>query len=210
MTKTDAKERTRKHFNETAMDYANSHDGRFVQPMYGALISELEHIKAGKLLDIGCGNGDVFRLIKDKGLELYGIDLAENMVKVAQERYGNIATILLADAENLPFQDDMFDIIICNASFHHYTHPKAVLSQMRRVLKDEGVLLIGDPWMPQPLRGIMNFFTKFSNEGDYHYYGKSEMDALMGECGLKLTDTKRTGKYSILFKAVPVASQKQR
>mgnify|MGYP000858968123 CR=1 FL=1 len=37
----------------------------------------LEHINSGKLLDIGCGNGDFFGLINEKGLELYGIDLAE-------------------------------------------------------------------------------------------------------------------------------------
>lgn len=43
-----AKERTRKHFNETADNYVNSNDGRFVQPMYTALIAELEHIDPGK------------------------------------------------------------------------------------------------------------------------------------------------------------------
>jgi len=201
-----AKERTRKHFNETADNYVNSNDGRFVQPMYTALIAELEHIDPGKkLLDIGCGNGDFFGLIKEKGFELYGIDLAENMVKAAQNKYGDIADILLSDAEKLPFPDKMFDIVICNASFHHYTSPLAVLSQTRRVLKDNGTLLIGDPWMPQPVRGLMNYFTKYSNEGDYHYYGKNEMRTLMRKSGLELTEAKRTGKHTILFKAIPIA-----
>ena len=88
---TVAKEKTHRHFNETADDYVNSYDGRFVQPMYTSLINELEHINSGKLLDVGCGNGDFFGLIKEKGLELYGIDLAENMVKAAQKKYGDIA-----------------------------------------------------------------------------------------------------------------------
>lgn len=204
MTETDPKERTRRHFNATAEDYSNTHDGRFVQPMYAALISELEEISSGRLLDIGCGNGDFFELIKDKGLELHGVDLAENMVRVARQRYGAIAEIILADAENLPYQDGMFDIIICNASFHHYTNPKAVLAQMRRVLKDNGMVLIGDPWLPQPLRGLMNYFTKYSHEGDYHFYGKKEMKILMAECGLELISSRRTGRHSILFKAIPI------
>lgn len=91
MINTVAKEKTHRHFNETADDYVNSYDGRFVQPMYTSLINELEHINSGKLLDVGCGNGDFFGLIKEKGLELYGIDLAENMVKAAQKKYGDIA-----------------------------------------------------------------------------------------------------------------------
>lgn len=204
MSNTEAKEKTLRHFNETADDYTSTHDGRFVQPMYAPLLTELEHFNSGRLLDIGCGNGDFFGFVKDKGMELHGIDLAENMVKVAQERYGDIADIILADAENLPFQDGMFDIIICNASFHHYIRPKEVLTQMRRVLKDNGVLLIGDPWMPQPFRGLMNYFTKYSNDGAYHYYGTREMKNLMSKCGLELIISKRTGKHTILFKASPL------
>lgn len=204
MINIDAKEKTRRHFNETADDYVNSSDGQFVQPMYRSLIQELENIRSGRLLDIGCGNGDFFGLIKDMGMELYGIDLAENMIRAAQRKYGDIASILQSDAENLPFQAGMFDVIICNASFHHYTNPQAVLTQMRRVLKDNGVLLIGDPWMPQPFRVFMNFFTRFSDSGDYHYYGKREMESLMDKCGLKLINWKRTGKHTILFKAVPI------
>lgn len=205
MNSPNAKEKTRRHFNNTAADYVNSGNGQFVQHMYAPLIAELENIHSGRLLDIGCGNGDFFGLIKDKGMELHGIDLAENMVKVAQGKYGDIAYILLSDAENIPFQDGMFDIIVCNASFHHYTNPQAVLTQMRRVMKDSGMLLIGDPWMPQPIRAVMNYFTKFSDEGDYHYYGKREMETLMDKCGLKLIESKNTGKHTILFKAVPIS-----
>ncbi|HHW68590.1 MAG: S-adenosylmethionine-dependent methyltransferase [Defluviitaleaceae bacterium] len=204
MNKVDAKEKTRRHFNETADHYVDSHDGKFVQHMYTSLLKELEKFTSGKLLDIGCGNGDFLGLIKDRGLELHGIDLAENMVKVAKKRYGDIAQIILGDAENLPYEEGMFDVIICNASFHHYTNPRAVLAQMRRVLKNNGVLLIGDPWMPQPLRGLMNYFTRFSNEGDFHYYGKEEMRNLMNECSFRLIDSKKTGKHTILFKAIPM------
>lgn len=203
MSNIEAKEKTLRHFNETADNYTSSHDGRFVQPMYAPLLTELENISSGRLLDIGCGNGDFFGLIKDKEMELHGIDLAENMVKIAQERYRDIADIILADAESLPYEEGMFDIIICNASFHHYPRPQAVLTQMRRILKNNGILLIGDPWMPQPIRGFMNYFAKYSNDGAYHYYGSSEMKGLMNKCGLELINSKRTGKHTILFKAIP-------
>jgi len=40
--------------------------------------------------------------------------------------------------------------------------------------------------------------------GDYHYYGKNEMRTFMSKCGLELIDSKRTGRHTILFKAIPI------
>ncbi len=49
----------------------------------------------------------------------------------------------LADAEELPFEDAMFDVSVCNALFHHYINPDIVLDEMSRVIKPGGTLLIG-------------------------------------------------------------------
>lgn len=95
----------------------------------------------------------------------------------------------------------MFDILVCNASFHHYTEPKAVLNEMNRVAKSGAVILIGDPYMPGLLRPLVNLLTKFSDEGDFHYYGVKEMRKLLETHGFKLTKCSRTGKHSVLFVA---------
>ena len=44
---TNAKMKTKRHFNETASDYSNSNDGKFVQPMYEALVKEINRTPAG-------------------------------------------------------------------------------------------------------------------------------------------------------------------
>ncbi len=193
-----AKEKTRQHFNATAADYNNSNDGKFVEPMYAALLKEIHKTQSGKILDVGCGNGNLFSFLSNEQYELFGIDFSENMVAEAKKNCKDKASFSVADAEELPFSDDTFDIIVCNASFHHYVHPHIVVAEMSRVLKVGGKLLIGDPYIPPVARPMMNVLTKFSNEGDYHFYGRAEMKKLFSNHRLKWLNSIRTGKHTIL------------
>ena len=132
------KEKTKQHFEDTAADYNNSHDGRFVEPMYEALLKEVRKTQSGRILDVGCGNGNLFSLLPERRYELFGIDFSENMIAEARKKCGDKAAFSVADAEELPFEDDTFDLVVCNASFHHYIHPDTVAAEMHRVLKTGG------------------------------------------------------------------------
>lgn len=194
----DSKEKTLKHFNETAADYNDSSDGKFVHAMYQALVEEINHVGGGKLLDIGCGNGNLFGLVTNENLSFYGIDLSEKMIEQAKASFSEVAKLYVSDAEKLPFKNEVFDILVCNASFHHYTHPDTVLEEMKRVAAPGCILLIGDPYAPQPFRGLANIFTKYSDEGDFHYYGIHEMQRLLYKHGFDYIRSRRTGDHSIL------------
>ena len=192
----NAKEKTKQHFNETASDYNNSSDGKFVEPMYEVIVEEIQKLQGGKILDVGCGNGNLFTYLPDGKYGLFGVDFSENMIEEAKKKCGQKATFSVADAENLPFDNDAFDIIVCNASFHHYIHPDTVLKEMHRVLKDGGNVLIGDPFIPAFVRPIMNVFTKFSKNGDYHFYGLDEMKKLFVKNGFVPVSSIRTGDHT--------------
>lgn len=192
----NTKDRTKQHFNKTASEYNSSGNGKFVAPMYETLLNEIGKISGGKLLDIGCGNGNLFKCIPDKKYELYGVDFAENMISEAKINCGEKASFFMADAESLPFDDNTFDILTCNASFHHYIHPDAVLKEMHRVLKKGGTLIIGDPYILAIVRPLMNVLTKFSTEGDYHFYGLSEMKKRFVKNGFYPLSSVRTGEHT--------------
>lgn len=192
------KGKTKQHFEDTAADYNNSHDGRFVEPMYEALLKEIRKAQRGRILDVGCGNGNLFSLLPEGRYELFGIDFSENMIAEARKKCGDRAAFSVADAEELPFEDDTFDFVVCNASFHHYIHPDTVAAEMHRVLKTGGKLLIGDPYVPAAVRPLMNVMTKFSNEGDYHFYGIREMKRLLEGHSIRWISSEKTGKHSIL------------
>ena len=194
----NSKEKTKEHFNETAGDYNNSSDGKFVEGMYDVLVEEIEKSESGKILDVGCGNGNLFTLLPENKYELYGVDFSQNMIIEAKSKCKN-ATFSVADAEMLPFDDDSFDIVVCNASFHHYIHPDRVLEEMHRVLKDGGKLLIGDPYIPTGIRGVMNMMLRFSDSGDYHIYGFEEMENLLMENELMPVSSLRTGHRTALY-----------
>lgn len=192
----NAKDKTKQHFNNVAQNYNDSDDGKFVAPMYDIIIEEIQKSEDGKILDVGCGNGNLFMLLPDEKYELFGIDFSENMILEAKHNCKTKASFSVADAENLPFEDNTFDIVVCNASFHHYIHPNTVLMEMQRVLKNGGKLLIGDPYVPSLVRPFVNVLTKFSDKGDYHFYGLNEMKKLFEKNGFISVSSLKTGEHT--------------
>ena len=73
---------------------------------------------------------------------------------------------------------------------------KIVLKEMHRVLKKGGRLLIGDPYVPTIVRPVMNVLTRFSDSGDYHFYGLDEMKKLFVKNGFKLVFSKKTSDHT--------------
>ena len=99
-----------------------------------------------KILDIGCGFGRHIELIADFSKEVIGIDNNKDMVQKAKDRLSNFKNvkILLQDAQNLKFQDDYFDYVICMTNtFGDFPDIKLnVLKEMKRVCKKGGKIII--------------------------------------------------------------------
>jgi len=99
------------------------------------------NIKEGKLLEVGCGWGRLFDFYSPD-LEVYAIDISMKMVEKAEDnRTDNVIQVLQAEAEEIPFFTNMFDYVICIATFDTTNQEKA-LSEMLRVLKIGGKLLV--------------------------------------------------------------------
>ena len=193
-----SKEKTKRHFDSTAGDYDISEDGRFVEGMYDALVFEIQKSSGGRILDVGCGNGNLFEMLPGGKYEMFGVDFSSNMIAEAKGKGISNASFLVADAEMLPFGDDEFDIVVCNASFHHYVHPDAVLGEMHRVLKEGGRLIIADPYVPGFARPFVNVLVRFSDKGDYHFYGLDEMKEMFEKNGFTPISSKRTGERTAM------------
>ena len=103
----EEKEKSIKHFNSTAGEYDSSFDGKFVKVMYQPLLDELDKNVEGKLLDVGCGTGNILCKLVNGKRELFGIDLSENMVRECSKRIGSYADIKIADAEHITYKDNI-------------------------------------------------------------------------------------------------------
>lgn len=188
---TDSKTRSREYFDRQAHDYDNSSDGKFVAPMYAEMLERIAGIAPASLLDVGCGTGNLLLPLADSGISLHGVDLSKEMVLVARERLAGRAEVIVADAQSLPYPDECMDLIVCNASFHHYPRPGDVLREMNRVLRHDGRLLIGDPNPPAVLRGLMNFFVRFSEGGDFRFYSRRQFGQMLSGSGFEMTDWRK-------------------
>ena len=96
------------------------------------------------ILDVGCGSGmvtrDIAHLTKGK---VIAIDGSKEMIKVARKVlsiYNNVE-LRVGDAENLPFDDNMFDIVTCNLVLMWARNPQKVVNEMARVTKPDGIVL---------------------------------------------------------------------
>jgi ubiquinone/menaquinone biosynthesis C-methylase UbiE len=95
--------------------------------------------KGSKILDIGCNDGTFIQLLKDKrGCDVYGVDIAKELVKQAKEKGLNVQ---VADVEKLPFEDGTFDYVVCMDVLSHLPDIDLALQEIRRVLKPNGILL---------------------------------------------------------------------
>jgi demethylmenaquinone methyltransferase/2-methoxy-6-polyprenyl-1,4-benzoquinol methylase len=106
-------------------------------------------IKAGdKVLDIAGGTGDMtlgFKKIVGETGEVWHTDINSSMLKIGRNRLidnGVITPQCLCDAEKLPFPDDYFDAVCVSFGLRNMTHKDIALTEMHRILKPGGVLLV--------------------------------------------------------------------
>ena len=199
---TDITGKSKAHFNSTAANYDASYDGKFTEKMYAPLIAELRKSPSGKLLDVGCGNGNTLVPLADTSLELFGLDLSNAMIEEAKKRLLSRAELCVGNAEVLPYGDGVFDIVVCNASFHHYPKPDAVLEEMNRVMKPGAMLYIGESYVPQPGRFFMNLFIRFSSDGDFHIYGEKELSGMLERHSFEVRQITKTAEHAVLYISV--------
>jgi ubiquinone/menaquinone biosynthesis C-methylase UbiE len=101
-------------------------------------------VKAGvsdgrRVFDLACGQGYCAIRASEKGAEAIGIDLSENMIELAKKLAPN-ADFKVGDAEELPFGDGEFDVVLINFGMLHFPNPEKVLAEVFRVLKPNGKL----------------------------------------------------------------------
>jgi ubiquinone/menaquinone biosynthesis C-methylase UbiE len=115
--------------------------------LYEAVIGNLNTQTTDAILDIGFGNGYlVGRLSNKNPLKMYGIDISPDMLKVATKKFrqkveqGKIA-LLLADVQDLPFENDLIDKIYTINTVYFWQDIHRGFAEIKRILKPEGVFL---------------------------------------------------------------------
>jgi len=143
------------------------------------------YLKEGnQVLDIGCGNGRLYRAIKDKNIEYTGIDSSEKLIELAKKNFqfsitnfqsnSQLPIFQVADVLALPFQNEEFDHVFVMAVLPHIPSQDLqtrALENVYRVLKPGGYLFITCWNLWQPKIFWKNLKNRIKNLNLYHNLG---------------------------------------
>lgn len=200
----DYKELSRKEFNRQASFYDESNAAtisKYPKECYPFILNMIKDRKYTSVLDMGCGTGAMLEKISKENPEasLYGLDLSENMITEARKKNIPNAKYIVGDAEDLPYKSEMFDVVICNQSFHHYPNPEKAFKGVHRVLKKSGIFILCDMYCNKIFRAISNnVFLKLSKTGDVKTYSSKEVVLLLTNAGFKEVDWRKATKMTFI------------
>ena len=195
MNKNDYKKISIEEFTKAAEVYETDEAGvyKMCKKDYPDVLSELEKEPFETILDCGCGTAPIISLLYKKYPRKHytGIDITPKMIDVARSKNLNGAEFVVGDCENLPFEDNSFDAIICCESFHHYPNVQDFFNSVYRCLKPGGRLILRDMTMSLGIsRSFFNYIAipilNLLNHGDVRVYGKNEVSELCRNAGLKM------------------------
>ncbi len=100
-----------------------------------------------RVLDAGCGNGTLLRLLCERGgAELHGLEMSEALCERARRALDFRARIHRGNVQaGLPFSGASFDLIILSEVIEHLRHPDVVMGEVRRVLRTDGRVVVTIP-----------------------------------------------------------------
>jgi 2-polyprenyl-3-methyl-5-hydroxy-6-metoxy-1,4-benzoquinol methylase len=107
----------------------------------------LGNLKGRKVLEIGCGRGGFSRYLLECGADLVAADFSDTAIANTQRLLQNIAycEAVVADIQDIPFSDNTFDVVVSLETLEHVPDPDKALTELVRVTKPSGKLVISTP-----------------------------------------------------------------
>lgn len=139
---------------------------RQIKKILGLIKTNQQSDQEFNLLDVGCGTGRYLTRFLSLG-KTVGVDISRSMLQQAKENTNGRARLIQADAENLPFKNNTFDVVTCSYLLENLNgledNPKKVINEMYRVTKNKGqIIFTVETWylMPNIISYVMSFLKR--------------------------------------------------
>lgn len=149
-----------------------------------------EHVEPGmRVLDVGCGEGRFAAALAQVGAHVVGIDVAEEPLRRARERHPGLELRRVGEDEAWPFGESSFDLVWAGEVIEHVADTAAWLSELRRVLRSGGSLLLSTPEtgrLELLLAALCGpaFARRFDPLGDHlRFYSRATLTRLIEDFG---------------------------
>lgn len=185
-------------------DYYGSSTGRRFNPLMERMISAFRARRAkkvlgvrktGRVLDIGCGRALLLQYLKSQGWQCYGTELSESLASHVQETSGiEVRTGALRD---MGFDEGSFDVVTAYHVLEHISNPKETLTEVRRLMKPEGLLVVGVPNLAS-VQARMSGGRWFHLDVPRHvvHFTPDTLERMLRQCGFEITSQK---SYSLEY-----------
>jgi len=159
------------------------------------------HKNGGALLDLGCAVGVFLAMAERRGWEVTGVDISEYAVAQARKRCRG--RVLAGDLASLRFPDASFDVITLWDVVEHFESPSATLREARRILKDDGIILMDTPneealirkvayRIYRLLRGRIAYpAKKLYHQFHLFYFSEATLRSMLEKCGFDVLEVIR-------------------
>jgi 2-polyprenyl-3-methyl-5-hydroxy-6-metoxy-1,4-benzoquinol methylase len=156
--------------------------------------------RALDILDVGCGSGANSLALSKKGHRLHGIDISETAINQyrAHGFEGRVADI----ESGLAYPDASFDLVFCSEVVEHMTSPEVLVSEMRRVLKPGGQLVLSTPnsafWLYRVLGLIGYTVSELQHPKHFQFFSRRSLIKLLASNNFSPQDVLGRNMYVIV------------
>jgi len=202
-----------KIFDKWAPSYEKGFWGFYFKTAYRSILALTEKYigRDSKILDIGCGTGELVFLLSGKVSEgeIIGLDISKQMIEAAQkkklERKINNAQFVTSKANSIPYENERFNLVFCLNALHHFPDHPSFFKEISRILKKDGTFVLLDLIKDNPIRKMWALISQsvIFREKEVEYHSKRELFGLLNNAGLE----PEIKKLSLFFTMITISKK---
>lgn len=170
------------------------------------------HVQHGEsVLDIGCGGGLFTKAMYDAGYAVTGMDISEKAINLARKQFSECKFKIITNGI-IPSPDETFAAVWCTEVIEHVLDVHMFLSEINRVLKPGGILILTTPyhgWLKNLLIALFRFDRHFDPEGSHiRFFGRVGLSRCLIKSGFIPLSFQGIGRICKIYRTWFVVSKK--
>ncbi len=192
----DTLHRNRQAFEGQAKGFSSQGDTYADEAGLAWMLADLPLSADATALDVATGTGEFARALAPHVSTVIGLDATDAMLERGKQfiRQSGIENITFQKGivERLPFDEQAFDIVASRYAFHHFEAPELVLSEMARVCRTAGHVIVVDIVVPEEsMAAQYNYYERLCDPSHTRCLDYSELQSLFRRSGLELISASR-------------------
>jgi SAM-dependent methyltransferase len=140
---------------------------------------------SGNILDVGCATGYFLEAARRRGFEAYGVEISSYSCAIAKDAIG-AERVYEGTLEDCPFPEKHFDVIAMSDLLEHVRDPRKTLLAARRLLKDDGVIMVVAPDTDSLTRRLMGGKWSHYKAEHFFYFNRRSLEYLARQAGFAM------------------------